>query len=60
MRRDAAAAVSATATTVPLGHSSLVVSPEVYKRIIAILRGRPRPGDENSPGDPDPDKKKTA
>jgi len=30
----------AQATTVPLGHSSLVVSPEVYKRLIAILRGK--------------------
>lgn len=30
----------ATATTVPLGHSSLVVSAEVYKRLISILRGK--------------------
>ncbi|HJZ83785.1 MAG TPA: alpha/beta fold hydrolase [Polyangia bacterium] len=30
--------VGATALTVPLGHSSLVVSPEVYKRILWALR----------------------
>jgi hypothetical protein len=28
----------ANAVTVPLGHSSLVVSPMVYERILAILR----------------------
>ena len=37
----------ANATTVPLGHSSLVVSEDVYKRLIAILRREPaaRPND---------------
>jgi triacylglycerol lipase len=28
----------ANATTVPLGHSSLVVSEDVYKRLVALLR----------------------
>jgi pimeloyl-ACP methyl ester carboxylesterase len=32
----------ATAITLPMGHSSLVVSPEVYKRIAAVLRGPDR------------------
>ncbi|HRC57973.1 MAG TPA: hypothetical protein PKU97_18735, partial [Kofleriaceae bacterium] len=36
----------ANAMTVPLGHSSLVVSEEVYQRVIAVLR---------APADPDAD-----
>ncbi len=31
----------ANATTVPLGHSSLVVSEDVYKRLVALLRREP-------------------
>ena len=38
----------AQATTVPLGHSSLVVSGEVYKRLINILR------DDAGSSDPEP------
>lgn len=41
----------ATSVTVPLGHSSLVVSPEVYRRISTVL-GRPlrRAGETDLPG----------
>jgi len=45
----------ATAVTVPLGHSSLVVSDDVYGRIIQILRGprrRPEHGAVVGPGRP--------
>jgi hypothetical protein len=40
----------ASATTVPLGHSSLVVSEEVYRRVVHTLR--PPPHDQLI--DPDP------
>lgn len=36
----------ATAVTVPLGHSSLVVSEDVYKRLSSILRPRGRDGND--------------
>lgn len=38
----------ANAMTVPLGHSSLVVSEEVYQRLTSVLRG-PTAGDEEPP-----------
>jgi triacylglycerol lipase len=38
----------ASATTVPLGHSSLVVSEAVYKRLIALLRRDPAETDPQS------------
>jgi pimeloyl-ACP methyl ester carboxylesterase len=39
----------ATAVTVPLGHSSLVVSGEVYRRVLAALGGPRRPAEEREP-----------
>jgi hypothetical protein len=36
----------ATNVTVPLGHSSLVVSDEVFKRVVSMLRGPGRPRGE--------------
>ncbi len=44
----------ASATTVPLGHSSLVVSEEVYRRVVHTLRPAPTehrssPGNEHEP-----------
>lgn len=48
----------ANAMTVPLGHSSLVVSEEVYQRVISVLRApSSEPSDEDEddprPGNPD-------
>ncbi len=40
----------ANAMTVPLGHSSLVVSEEVYQRLIAVLRA-PTAAPEQAPGE---------
>ena len=39
----------ATATTVPLGHSSLVVSEEVYRRVVHTLRPPYEPTNEDHP-----------
>lgn len=40
----------ANAMTVPLGHSSLVVSEEVYQRLIAVLRAPSSSASEDEPG----------
>src|SRR5882724_717864 len=37
----------ASATTVPLGHSSLVVSEEVYRRVVTTLRPPHEPGNDD-------------
>jgi pimeloyl-ACP methyl ester carboxylesterase len=39
----------ASATTVPLGHSSLVVSEEVYRRVVHTLRPPQEPSNEEPP-----------
>ena len=39
----------ATATTVPLGHSSLVVSEEVYRRVVTTLRPPHDPSNDETP-----------
>lgn len=39
----------ATATTVPLGHSSLVVSEEVYRRVVTTLRPPHDPASDETP-----------
>jgi triacylglycerol lipase len=39
----------ATATTVPLGHSSLVVSEEVYRRVVTTLRPPHEPASDETP-----------
>lgn len=39
----------ATATTVPLGHSSLVVSEEVYRRVVSTLRPAHDPANDETP-----------
>jgi len=39
----------ATATTVPLGHSSLVVSEEVYRRVVTTLRPPHEPANDEPP-----------
>jgi pimeloyl-ACP methyl ester carboxylesterase len=39
----------ASATTVPLGHSSLVVSEEVYRRVVHTLRPPQESGNEEAP-----------
>jgi pimeloyl-ACP methyl ester carboxylesterase len=39
----------ASATTVPLGHSSLVVSEEVYRRVVNTLRPPQEPTNEETP-----------
>jgi triacylglycerol lipase len=39
----------ATATTVPLGHSSLVVSEEVYRRVVTTLRPPSDPASDETP-----------
>jgi len=39
----------ASATTVPLGHSSLVVSEEVYRRVVTTLRPPYDPGNDDPP-----------
>jgi len=39
----------ATATTVPLGHSSLVVSEEVYRRVVLALRPPHEPVNDETP-----------
>jgi hypothetical protein len=43
--------------TVPLGHSSLVVSEEVYQRLISVLRGpaSSTPAQPAPPGSGNPD-----
>jgi triacylglycerol esterase/lipase EstA (alpha/beta hydrolase family) len=43
----------AKATTVPYGHSSLVVSADVYRRIVGILRTRDPSSDADGTTDPD-------
>jgi hypothetical protein len=39
----------ASAATVPLGHSSLVVSEEVYRRVVYTLRPPQEPTNEEPP-----------